>query len=61
MKNKKIPVSSVPKYNRKIIERGKNYTPNTHKHEYSLSWLCTDHRVWIFERQHLRKNNKSQY
>jgi len=42
MKNKKFhTVRTFPKSNRKIIERGKIYTPNTYTHDRSLSWLST--------------------
>jgi hypothetical protein len=34
-------VRKVPKSNRKIIEKGKNDTPNTQIHDRSLSWLGT--------------------
>ena len=32
---------TVPKSERKIIEKGKIYTPDTHRHHHSLSWLGT--------------------
>jgi hypothetical protein len=43
MKIKKYhTVGTVPKYNRKIVERGKIDTFNTHLHERSLSLgICT--------------------
>jgi len=42
MKNKKFhTVRTFPKSNRKIIERGKIYTPNTYTHDRLLSWLST--------------------
>ena len=51
MENIKIPnVGKVPKSNRKIIERGKNDTPNTQIHDHSLSWLGTGtpkKRGWV--------------
>ena len=31
--------NNTPKYNRKIVERGKVDTPNTQIHDRSLSWL----------------------
>jgi hypothetical protein len=37
-----VIVGTVPKSNKKIVERGKIDTPNTHTHESSLSWLGTD-------------------
>ena len=40
--NKKSPtVGTVPNSSRKIVERGKTDTPNTHIHDRSLSWLGT--------------------
>jgi len=43
MKNKKYhTVGTVPKSNRKIVERGKVYTPNTQIHDRSLS--CEDYK-----------------
>ena len=43
MKNKKHhSVGTVPKYNRKILKRGKMDTPNTYIHDHSLYWLGTD-------------------
>jgi hypothetical protein len=38
MKNKELPVWTVPKSNRKIIERGKFDAPNTLIHDHSLSF-----------------------
>ena len=35
-------VGTVPKYNRKIAEKGKIDTPSTQIHDDSLSWLGTD-------------------
>ena len=32
-------VGTVPNFNQKIVERGKMYTPTTHIHDCSLSWL----------------------
>jgi len=32
-------VGTIPKSNRKIIERGKTDTPNTQIHDRSLTWL----------------------
>ena len=37
-----LTVGSVPKLNRYIVERGNIYTPKTHMHDRSLSWLGTD-------------------
>ena len=34
-------LGTVPKPNRKIVERGQVDTPNTHIHDQSLSWLGT--------------------
>jgi hypothetical protein len=43
MKKKRDPtVSTVLKFNRKIIEKGKIDTPTTYLHDQSLSWLGTD-------------------
>jgi hypothetical protein len=40
IKNKNYhTVRTVPKSNRKIVERGKNQYPNTHVHNRSLPWL----------------------
>jgi hypothetical protein len=41
MKNMKYrTVGTVPNFNRKIVERGKMYTPPLpHIHDCSLSWL----------------------
>jgi hypothetical protein len=46
MKNKKYhTVGTVPKYNIKIVERGKIDTFNTHIHEHSLSLgICNKER-----------------
>jgi hypothetical protein len=42
MKNKKYhTVGKVPKYNTKIVEKGKLNTPNKQIHYHSLSWLGT--------------------
>jgi hypothetical protein len=35
-KNNQI-VGTLPKYNRKIVDKGKIYTPGTHAHDRSLS------------------------
>jgi hypothetical protein len=43
MKTKKCHTfGTVPKSNRKIIEKGKMDTPNKQIHDHSLSWLGTD-------------------
>ena len=34
-------VRTVPNFSRKIVERGKTDTSNTHIHDRSLSWLGT--------------------
>ena len=34
-------VGTVPKYNRKIVKRGKFDTPNTQKHDRAPTWLGT--------------------
>ncbi len=34
-------VRTVPKGNRKIVERGNIDTPNTQIHDHSFPWLCT--------------------
>jgi hypothetical protein len=42
MKNKTYHISeTVPKSNRKIVERCNIDTPKTQVHDHSLSWLCT--------------------
>jgi len=42
MKKKKYhTVRTIQKSNLKIVERGKNETPNKQIHDYSLSWLGT--------------------
>jgi len=42
MKNKKYhTVGTVPKSNRKIVERGKIDIPNTQIYDRSFSWLGT--------------------
>jgi len=42
MKDKKYHTYvTVPKSNRKIVERGKLDTPDTKIHDHSLSWLDT--------------------
>jgi len=41
-KNKKnTTVGTIPKFNRKIVERGKIDTSRTQIHDHSLSWLGT--------------------
>jgi len=43
MKKKKYhTVGTIPKSDRKIVERGKMDTPSTQIQLRSLSWLCTD-------------------
>jgi hypothetical protein len=43
MKTKKIPQSEIviPKFNKKIVERGKIDSPKTQKHDHSLSCMGT--------------------
>ena len=42
MKAKKYhTVGTIPKFNRKIVERGQIDNPNTQIHDLSLSWLGT--------------------
>ena len=42
MKSKKYhTVGTFPKSNRKIVERGKIDTTNTHVHDRSVSWIST--------------------
>jgi len=44
VKNKKYDtVKTVPISNRKIIERGEIYNPNTQMYDCLLSWLGTGH------------------
>jgi hypothetical protein len=51
MKNKKYQsVETVPKSNRKIVEIRKIYTPNTHIHDLSVSWLDTGTLIIIKKR-----------
>ena len=41
MRNKKYhTVGTFPRSNRKIVERGRIDTPNTHIHDLSPLWLC---------------------
>jgi hypothetical protein len=42
VKKRDPTVSTVLKFNRKIIEKGKIDTPTTYLHDQSLSWLGTD-------------------
>jgi hypothetical protein len=45
MKNKNTTVVIIPKYNRKIVERGKMDTTNTQICDWSPTWLGTDPSV----------------
>ena len=46
--NKYHTVGTVPKYERKIVERGKIDTSNTQMHDCSLSWLDSVQFYQIF-------------
>jgi hypothetical protein len=58
MKKKNI-VETVPKFNRKNIERGKMDTSVIQIHDCSLSWLGTSiKRVWVNDENTGLLNNK---
>jgi hypothetical protein len=41
------PVGTIPKFNGSIAEGGKIHTPNTHKHDRSLSWNSTGTCIFL--------------